>query len=496
MSRADAAGAGTAGHARAGAGWRWLSYRSLTASRARLALDTGADEVCLVNLGGSSRRRSAATATASATASSPFARPARARSTCRPGTACTARGRGLRGRVRRAGPTPAIRCGRSRPRRCGSRCAARATPPARSTTSSRRSSPAHRLLVVEVLTPGRQLVVVPAAQARAGAAAVENDLEEVYAYRFERPEAFGVQRLYSRDGRPGRDVDGARPRRAAGAARIPPVLRAHGYHGYYLNALAAEQRSMAAEDDPDLAWTRRRWADMERDRRVPLDRKGDTMRIASAPVSFGIFELTADDAGLPDPLAVLDAMADDRLRGHRARAARLLRRRAGTAAALRGARPRAGGVVPADAAVAARAHRRGLRVPRPRPRHPRRDHPDGGTRPVALISDAFCEPERLAGAGRIEELPGHLALGRGRFALLVDNAHRAAERCRERGYDAAFHYHGGTYVETPREIDRFAERVDSERCSASASTAATRCSAAATRWRSSTPTASWPPTST
>jgi len=48
----------------------------------------------------------------------------------------------------------------------------------------------------------------------------------------------------------------------------------------------------------------------------------------------------------------------------------------------------------------------------------------------------------------------------GDIDLLVANAHRAAERCHERGYEAAFHYHGGTYVETPREIDRFAERMD------------------------------------
>ena len=51
-------------------------------------------------------------------------------------------------------------------------------------------------------------------------------------------------------------------------------------------------------------------------------------------------------------------------------------------------------------------------------------------------------------------------LPKGRFDLLAGNAHRAAERCRERGYPTAFHYHGGTYVETPREIDRFAERLD------------------------------------
>ena len=33
------------------AGWRWLSYRSLRVAGSA-ALDTGPDEVCLVNLGG------------------------------------------------------------------------------------------------------------------------------------------------------------------------------------------------------------------------------------------------------------------------------------------------------------------------------------------------------------------------------------------------------------------------------------------------------------
>jgi inosose dehydratase len=85
--------------------------------------------------------------------------------------------------------------------------------------------------------------------------------------------------------------------------------------------------------------------------------------------------------------------------------------------------------------------------------------PPGDTRPLALISDAFCEPERMAGAGRIEQLPDTW-LGDARFELLVANAQRAAERCLDRGYRPAFHYHGGTYVESPREIDRFASLVD------------------------------------
>ena len=184
------------------------------------------------------------------------------------------------------------------------------------------------------------------------------------------------------------------------------------------------------------------------------------MRVASAPVSFGIFELTADDSGLPDPLDVLDAIADTGSRGHRARAARLLRRR-------RGRRP------PRSSSAGWRWSGSFLPLRLSRKEHIDEDFafldralgildettPPGDVRPLALISDAFCEPERLAGAGRIEELPDTW-LGDARFALLVENAQRAAERCLERGYRPAFHYHGGTYVETPREIDRFAAMVD------------------------------------
>ena len=58
--------------------------------------------------------------------------------------------------------------------------------------------PAHRLLVVEVLTPAGNWSSYPPHKHEQERLPVENDLEEVYAYRFEAPEAFGVQRLYSR----------------------------------------------------------------------------------------------------------------------------------------------------------------------------------------------------------------------------------------------------------------------------------------------------------
>ena len=129
---------------------------------------------------------------------------------------------------------------------------------------------AHRLLVVEVLTPAGNWSSYPPHKHEVERLPVENDLEEVYAYRFAAAEAFGVQRLYSRDG----GLDETWTVRDGDVLLVPrgyhPFCAAHGYDGYYLNALAAEQRSMAAEDDPDLAWTRERWADMQRDPRVPL----------------------------------------------------------------------------------------------------------------------------------------------------------------------------------------------------------------------------------
>ena len=49
-----------------------------------------------------------------------------------------------------------------------------------------------------------------------------------------------------------------------------PVVTAHGYDVYYLNALAGSARSMAASDDPDYAWVRETWR--EPDPRLPLVR--------------------------------------------------------------------------------------------------------------------------------------------------------------------------------------------------------------------------------
>ena len=79
--------------------------------------------------------------------------------------------------------------------------------------------------------------------------------------------------------------------------------------------------------------------------------------------------------------------------------------------------------------------------------------------PRILLADAGDDPQRRAYAGRIE---AHREAwpGEARSALLATNVSRAAERCRERGFEVAFHPHVGTFVETPREIARLVDGID------------------------------------
>jgi 5-deoxy-glucuronate isomerase len=129
---------------------------------------------------------------------------------------------------------------------------------------------AHRLLVVEVFTPAGSWSSFPPHKHDVLDEPGEVILEEVYAYRVSRPEGFGVQRVYTRDG----ELDEVYVVRDGDAVLVPrgyhPFVAAHGYDCYYLNALAGDVRSMAASDDPDLAWVRDTWVSLETDPRVPL----------------------------------------------------------------------------------------------------------------------------------------------------------------------------------------------------------------------------------
>jgi 5-deoxy-glucuronate isomerase len=131
--------------------------------------------------------------------------------------------------------------------------------------------PAQRLLIVEVYTPSGNWSSYPPHKHDVHQPPTEVDLEEIYYYKVDRPEGYAIQRVYTKD----RRLDATLTVRDGELVLIPegyhPVVAAHGYNVYYLNALAGSARSMAASDDPDFAWVRGTWKD--KDPRVPVVRR-------------------------------------------------------------------------------------------------------------------------------------------------------------------------------------------------------------------------------
>jgi inosose dehydratase len=183
-----------------------------------------------------------------------------------------------------------------------------------------------------------------------------------------------------------------------------------------------------------------------------------TMRVASAPVSFGVDEVLQDDAWMPDPDDMLDWMVDIGFEGTELGSPgylgdgptvhdRLSTRGLGLVGAFlpqHFSRPEK---VEADAAWLGAALQL-LTEASPE-----------GSRPFAVLSDHFDEPDRRAFSGRIAEHP-ETWLDADRFRALVDNLHRAAETCRAAGFEPVLHPHAGTYIETADEIDRVMNAMD------------------------------------
>jgi 5-deoxy-glucuronate isomerase len=127
---------------------------------------------------------------------------------------------------------------------------------------------ADRLLVCEVLTPAGNWSSYPPHKHDRHAPPLEADLEETYYYRFSGRDGYGLQRLYTADGRSDqvlRVVDGDLVLVREG---YHPFVAVPGFHAYYLNALAGSFRSMAATDDPRYAHLRASWPPP--DARVPM----------------------------------------------------------------------------------------------------------------------------------------------------------------------------------------------------------------------------------
>ncbi len=130
------------------------------------------------------------------------------------------------------------------------------------------SFPADRLEVVEVYTPSGNWSSWPPHKHDTDDMPHEAVLEEIYHYRFRRPEAWGVQRIY------GGSSDGLWVVRDGETVMVRdgyhPFVATHGDDAYYLNALAGDVRTMACSYDPWLDHVRAVWESTPTDQRVPI----------------------------------------------------------------------------------------------------------------------------------------------------------------------------------------------------------------------------------
>jgi len=92
--------------------------------------------------------------------------------------------------------------------------------------------------------------------------------EETYFYKFQKPEAYAIQQVYTKD----KSLDEIVKARHNDVVLIPkgfhPVVAEHGFHCYYLNFLAGSDQCLANTTDPDHEWIYDSWT--SKDSRLPL----------------------------------------------------------------------------------------------------------------------------------------------------------------------------------------------------------------------------------
>lgn len=131
----------------------------------------------------------------------------------------------------------------------------------------------HKLVCVEVYTPSGNWSSFPAhkhddRKVDSDGNVLEAELEEVYFYKFDKPQGFALQKVYTDN----RDLNEVAEPHNNDAVLIPrgyhPVSAGHGYNTYYLNFLAGTDQSLANTDDPDHKWIYGTWKKM--DDRLPI----------------------------------------------------------------------------------------------------------------------------------------------------------------------------------------------------------------------------------
>ncbi|MGI8836679.1 MAG: TIM barrel protein [Pyrinomonadaceae bacterium] len=78
---------------------------------------------------------------------------------------------------------------------------------------------------------------------------------------------------------------------------------------------------------------------------------------------------------------------------------------------------------------------------------------------LIVLADEMSE-ERMAVSGRVDEERDSMSDTQWEGAAQILN--RIADACRKLGLSAVFHHHGGTFVETPKEIARLCKSTDPE----------------------------------
>ena len=141
--------------------------------------------------------------------------------------------------------------------------------------------PCQRLVVVEVYTPGGNWSSYPphkhdVHKINSEGKVMEADLEEIYFYKFNRPEGFAFQRIYTAPESPlqraGFPIDAVLLAGNNDVVLVPegyhPVSSPPGYTTYYLNVLAGSAQSLANSEDPRYTWVKENY--QSRDPRVPI----------------------------------------------------------------------------------------------------------------------------------------------------------------------------------------------------------------------------------
>ncbi len=116
------------------------------------------------------------------------------------------------------------------------------------------TAPAESLLIVEVITPGGHTSSYPPHKHDTDNLPAESYLEETYYHRFQKPQGYAFQRVYTDD----RSLDETMLIEDGDVVMVPrgyhPVAAIAGYDLYYLNVMAGPKRTWKFYNEPAHEW--------------------------------------------------------------------------------------------------------------------------------------------------------------------------------------------------------------------------------------------------